>query len=367
MHLRPRPRQVLTLTAVMLLVSASGCSRVKDVVAVPKSPDRVSLKSYPLSLAFGAGPNEASDAVELTAPEIPAGELTMPALGFDDFLQDDFPPIGPPPVFEEPPNPCPEPDAGVFAERRITPDVTVVPDAGTYLFKQLGILEITGLAKVPLQGLTTRTVRNLTVTSAEGARLEFDYDLELVTGLRRQVLKLHIRSATDPRGSGATQTTTPANSGGIFLRGIETVVGNDRITFSPALPVKIFPFPAEEGLAISDTGVDLSTGETLSVAGTIGQKDRLEGCGEVVDAWTTANMRWTFQKPSTKLPPVTDPKPPTETRVYEYDYSIAPQYGGILVGDHFKTVTPEFYGPIAVSLDMTSVIGRMAPTPENKK
>ena len=55
MNASPRKRVVVALALVMTLVSG-GCSRVRDIVVVKAPRQRVSLKGYPLDLAYGEEP-----------------------------------------------------------------------------------------------------------------------------------------------------------------------------------------------------------------------------------------------------------------------------------------------------------------------
>ncbi|HVL81261.1 MAG TPA: hypothetical protein VM840_06690, partial [Actinomycetota bacterium] len=81
-----RSPRSLSLLAVLILGS-SGCARVADIVVLDKPPPRVSLKGYPLDIAFGDAPI----VPEVDSGSTPLAEVAAQVFGpFDEF--DDAPP-----------------------------------------------------------------------------------------------------------------------------------------------------------------------------------------------------------------------------------------------------------------------------------
>ena len=323
-HLLPerRTRMLLLVLAVSLLTSACGGAR--EFLLLEPEPDRVSIKGYSLDLAYGEEPPPA----DTGGGPRPSAPMTLTELAEEVF---ELPPPRPRRIQgTTPPDPCPSPGPGIVADRAITPDVEVLIDPGVYLFQQTGTFEIVGVAKTSLEGLTSRVVRNLS-----GDIETFDFELELAAGSRRQVQAYRV---------------VPGD--GIFLTGLVVGVGEDRYEFNPVVPVEVFPLPAVENAPLSSAGIDPITGQSMVVQGRIVEKQRVLGCDEVVDGWRFEGT-WSFQRPAGGS---------LEARVFEYDYVVAPQHGGMIVSDHL--VTTENYGPLTARTDVNSDIGSVTPRPE---
>ena len=324
MRLLPDLRLAAALLAVALLTGA--CGGASEFLLLEPEPDRVSIKGYSLDLAYGEDPPPAVEG----KPPAPAAPTTLTELAEQVF---DLPPPPPrrQPGTPPPADPCPSPGPAVFAERAITPDVESVIEPGVYLFQQSGTFEIVGVAKTPIEGLTSRVVRNVS-----GDPSEFEFELELATGSRRQVQGYRV---------------VPGD--GIFITGIVTVVGDEREEFNPVLPVEVFPLPAGENTTLNSAGLDPLTGRSMVVQGSVTKKQRVLGCDEVVDGWVFEGT-WTFAGANGGQP-----------RVYDLDYTVAPQHGGLVVAEHL--VTTESYGPFTAAVDVTSTIGSIHPRPEPPK
>ena len=233
---------------------------------------------------------------------------------------------------------CPEPGPEAVAERPISTDVKVRPDAGIYRFKQTGTMKL-GPITSKLDGLGTRTLRNVRANPLGG----FDYDMEFNQGgFIKQSQMLRVVPAS-------TTATGQPLAAGIQLLALRLTTTSGTIPFAPVAPVTIFPLPASENTTVTGAGVDPVNDTSLAVQGTITRKDRIEGCNEVVDGWT-ADTTWTFVRGGQT--PV----------VWTYSYTVATQHGGIIVGDHLSTT--DTIGGIPFTLDVTSAIGGVHPTPE---
>jgi hypothetical protein len=326
--------------ALAMALTSTGCTAVRDVVLVKDPPPRVTVRAYPVDFTFG---DEPQGVAPPAAPLVPlAPPLAELAPAFFDLppTQDNYPASTyAPGTFTAPPNPCPEPGPSAFAEQSISADVIRPVEAGSYLFKQQGTLDLVGIAKVPLPTLTARIVRNVKVSTAPpsataptaAAVQQIDFEVELFTGLRRQIQKFR---------------SIPGD--GVYLTGMSTKAAYQSHDFNPVVPVQIFKLPAAQLATIQGVGVDPLTGETLVVQGTIDKVVRVEGCGEVVDAWH-ANATWTFQRGP-------------DSQIYQFEYSVAPQHGGLIVADHLQTT--ERIGPFTATIDATASIGGIHPKPE---
>lgn len=308
-------------------VTGSGCGAVRDVVVLEKPKPKVVLKGYELDLAYGDPPPvEAPIEAEAALPA-PLADLV------EDVFEIETQIISPPRRFsttpEAPADACPPPEPNTVAERAITADITTAPASGVYLWQQQGTLDIVGLGKIPLVPLTTRIVRN--VVTSGGATT---FDVELFNGVRRQIQSFRV---------------VPTD--GLFLTKMVTRAGDQTRTFSPIVPVEILPLPVVELTTVRGVGLDPLTGESLVVSGTVTRKERVEGCNELVDGWFV-DSTWTFQRGP-------------DSQVWEYDYAVATQHGGLIVGDHLKTV--ERFGAFQATIDLVTQFGSIHPKPEPKQ
>ncbi len=311
--------------AACVVLLFTGCAAVRNIVVVDKPPPRVSVKGYPLDLAYGvqvvATPEQQRVIIEALGPEL-TNELDF------DFT---FPTYsgGSTAAF----NPCPDPGQDAIVEP-IGLDVKRAMAPGNYRWKQQGTLEIVGLFKVTIDALVTRTIRNVTTPDASGI---FTYEIESSLSLRRQIQRFQVRP-----------------NDGVYLTFIRTLAGDKPPKdFTPVPAMEIFPLPAAAGLPITSVGIDPVTREVLQVSGAIKGKDRFEGCGEAFDAWL-AETTWTFQRvgESAQVP-------------WDYDYALAPQLGGMFVFDHLAT-TETFGSPpvvLTIKSDINSTLANIIPTP----
>lgn len=321
-----RGRVVRLVAAAALLAGLPGCSSIKDAVVLDKPPPRVAVKGYQLELAYGKEP-----APEVAStPAVRSVVDTFATLLDDSFDDLSFGPSFPPPRFRSlpPAEPCPPPTPSAVAERPITPDVKVSVEPGVYRWQNKGTLEFVGLAKTPLDGLSSRTVRNVT---KQGTSTTFE--VEAVAGTLRNVFRYRV----DP-------------GVGIHLVSLRSISGTASSTFTPALPVKMFTLPAVESTEVADVGVDPLTGTALVVQGRIVRKDRIEGCDELVDGWFV-DATWTFIRPGA-LP-----------SAWNYDYTVATQHGGLIVADRLQAT--QTLGPLIVNVDASSAFGSIVPKPES--
>ena len=319
LRLLPKSSRIVGWTCVALFFT--GCAAVRNIVVVDKPPPRVSVKGYPLDLAYGvqvvATPEQQQTIIEALGPEL-SNELDF------DFTYPTYS-GGSAVAF----NPCPDPGQDAIVEP-IGLDVKKAMSPGNYKWKQQGTFEIVGLVKSPIDQIGIRTIRNVTTPNASGV---FDYEIESTLSLRRQIQKFQVRP-----------------NDGVYLISVKTLAGDKPPKeFTPVPAMEIFPLPAAAALPITSVGVDPVTREVLQVSGTIKGKDRFEGCGEAFDGWL-AETTWTFQRlgESAQVP-------------WDYDYALAPQLGGMFVFDHLATT--EVLGGFTLKMDINSTLANIIPAP----
>lgn len=117
-------------------------------------------------------------------------------------------------------------------------------------------------------------------------------------------------------------------------------------TFNPVPPVQLIGFPVKDGAGNAGTtqtgapirsssGVDPNSGAQLTIQGTVKGKKQIDACGDRVDSWFVDAVQ-TYRYPTDNGQ--------TETLEANYDYGIAPQFGGMLVYEHIEA---PLEGPIA--------------------
>lgn len=94
--------------------------------------------------------------------------------------------------------------------------------------------------------------------------------------------------------------------------------------FEPVTPLLLLPLPVAASETWSSTAVDPRTGKTVRFDGaTVQAPARVNACGEPVDGWLVTA-------------PVAISNSGGESDNFEYDFVVAPQYGGLLIGE--KTI-----------------------------
>ncbi len=326
LRLLPKSSRIVGWTCVALFFT--GCAAVRNIVVVDKPPPRVSVKGYPLDLAYGvqvvATPEQQQAIIEALGPEL-VEELDF-GFTYPTFSG------GSAAAF----NPCPDPGQDAIVEP-IGLDVKKAMAPGNYKWKQQGTFEIVGLFKLAIDQIGLRTIRNVTTPDAMGV---FTYEIESTLSLRRQIQQFQVRP-----------------NDGVYLTYMKTLAGENSKEFTPVPATEIFPLPASAGLAITSVGIDPNTQEVLNVSATIKGKERYEGCGEAFDAWLADPGLWTFSRPgdAAKQPP-----PPPQVP-WDYDYALAPQLGGMFVFDHLATT--EVLGAFTIKSDINSTLANIIPTP----
>jgi hypothetical protein len=228
--------------------------------------------------------------------------------------------------------PCPEAGPFDFPELDSGVEPKGRPVAGTYDWKQDGRYT-DGFGDFPIDTFDNRKILNVKDHSTIPDAFTFDVQQENFFDSRqsRGVLITHYRVVPQPA---VKQEQLPNDAGkGLFIEG-HTFIGKDDAghefertnTWSPA--VQLLAFPVKDGTAINSTGGDIGAGAQLTVAGVVKGKKQVDACGSRVDSWfINADLTFTTSDNRTGQ---------TETFNMNYDYAVAPQYGGQLVFEHVE-------------------------------
>jgi hypothetical protein len=249
-----RPGRVVSILALLLLVT--GCSSFR-------SKPSVSVKSVPANLVFGA-PQATPSPSPATRP---SGQATVAPLP--------TPSITPAPPSETPRGPpasC-EP-ANPFPNEPATPDITRRPVPGAYEF---AYKRSAGKAVRTATGF--RHVSNVQAETVGPQTVGFSYTVR--DGFTGQRAVFVVR----------TDQTAP----GFYLRAIGLPRGGEEFVVQPQPMLQILAFPLQPRNAQSARGADLVTGTVVTSAATVQdrepEKDRVRACHAVADAW---RVHWTI-------------------------------------------------------------------------
>jgi hypothetical protein len=287
----------------MILAGCSGPSR----------PFELGLKEIPSDLLLGsqtkAGPPLPAQLPPMTFFVSDLAGGPSPFRPVDDTLS---PPIPEPP--RPPANPCREAPPLSSARRQIALDVSQPPVPATYTYRMTGTL-FDGQGNRQLPPVATRDVRNGRATPNTPG--DFTFDVAVSQADRTTTTTYHVV----PRTSAAVPP-------GLYIAKVDSGAS---MPFTPKPELLLLPFPANTGTTFTAAGSDGLT--TLSYDGTVSQVDRVDACGEFVDAVTVVlkNGRASSGRAEAGTAVVEN---------FEASYAIATQYGGLAVRDFFQGGSP---------------------------
>jgi hypothetical protein len=233
------------------------------------------------------------------------------------------------------------------------------PPAGTYPWKIEG-----KDVDADIDEFETRKIFDIQDDSTSSDAFTFKQTQTFLIGRPTGTLTTTFRVV--PTSPGQTQTTRSDVGRGVFIVSVHfegkddegrTVTGD----FNPRPAVQLIAFPVKDGAGVGGTtptqtgsqsintssGTDPSTGAQLTITGKVKGKMQVDACGKRVDSWfTDAVQRYTFTD---------DRSGQTQTYETNYDYGIAPQYGGMLVFEH--TEAPNDSPAITVNARVGKVPG----------
>lgn len=291
-------RRALGLTAVALAVMSSACG--------PKPGLEVGVKDYPTSIIFGGKKKPAP------LPPLPA---IVPSPYFPSFIE----PPAPLPVYVPPPLPLPPPPACKLPN--LDAEVPAVPAAA---------------ADGPKDGASTYTVAGFT---REGT-VEKPLPAKQVRAVKRGAadavsITWDVATTTDT----GTYTVTYAllhplsdsSLDGLYIRRVVTTDKTGAVVeaFDPTGEgLRIFAQPAANGTSWNSGAADPLRGTSMRLTGMVKDKERLNICGTIVEAWSSV-----VSIDVDKVDPQTGD---SVTSHIDATYTVAPQYGGLIIADKVK-------------------------------
>lgn len=346
---RRKGRMPAFVAAVAALGLAAGCARRPD--------PGTAVKGFEASLVFGVKPVE--------EPSQPAN-ADFAGLSATNSVRDNGLPSAlvdePSPFVSNKPRPplakpAPCPPASASAAPAEPAGTTVpsdrLPVGGVYRWRKAGTVTLTSLP-IPLQvgGFEQRLVRNVgRPPSATGAPSTTTFTYETVQpasvtgggGLVATTWQVN----TNPTTFFVTPPTAnvPVTAGdperGIVIKRIQNLDSSGRPAgpaFAPLTGLLLLPIPARQSESFTSVAVDPATQQTGQFAGQVVDKQLVDACGDLLDAW---HVHGTLSFSSGL------------TRTVDYSFSLP--LGGLLVEEKFSETTADATG----SLDYT--IGQLKP------
>ena len=260
------------------------------------------------------------------------------------------PPLRTIPPFEiVTPRPVNCPLAGDFdfpaQEAGIDPDPKVRPAAGNYPYKLDGEI-VTENGKFVVNEFETRTISKVEDDSVAPDAFHFTVKQTVLFDERRGEGTLETTYRVVPTSNTGSVPNPPAPAPAVSDAGrgvyLVSIIYRDKEDdqdveqrFEPSNPLLLLPFPVEDGGMINASGTDPQTGAQVTITGQIKGKKQVDACGERVDSWfvdAVETLRYN------------DPESfQTETIEADYNYGVAPQFGGMLV---YERVEAPQDGPI---------------------
>jgi hypothetical protein len=256
----------------------------------------VNVKSLGTDLVYGIPPT--------VAPAPPANTAAEPenALGAEIFTGN----LGPVPTLSPGSRiePCPKAPL-TDAPPPATSSVQGKPNKGVYRWVIDGTQQIAGGRRIPIFPYSDRGIQSVTPS---GTGFEFT-TVEKDIGSNDRVYTTY--EVRDPKAS--------TDDAGVYLVQIQRVGPNREATFSPAPAVLLLPLPAQiDGSTFRSVGVDPISQEALTNTGEVVGRKRIDACGDFVDGWLVDGAQ-TFVRADGGV----------DER--NYDYSVATQFGGMVV------------------------------------
>jgi hypothetical protein len=240
-------------------------------------------------------------------------------------------------------------DAGV------DPNPRVRPAPGSYKYKLDGKI-VTESGEVVVDEFETREITKVEDDTVTDNAFHFTVKQSDLLDERRGTGTIESVYRVVPTGNTQNVPNPPVGPGvsdigrGVYLvshifRGTDDMGKPTVQRFEPSNPLLLLPFPVEDGTAITASGTDPQTGAQVTIDGQIKGKKQIDACGDRVDTWfVDATEKYRYSDPQTLQ---------TQTIEADYDYGVAPQYGGLLL---YERVVAPIDGPI-ITID--SRVGRV--------
>jgi hypothetical protein len=278
----PVLRRFLPLLGLALLASCSG--PFSGAVGAAK----VDVDTLSTDILFGVpspSPVTAQNGQAATAV-LPPMTLTLPeqppSLSFEG-TNVTFPSIPAPAA-------CPTAPATSFPAQVAGSDVTTMPGSGSYRWASAGSWEkmiLTTPVKIPIPTFEQRIVRRATkvadpVPALPGSSPDFSFTYQTIeprvsdTSALLMTWKVKANAATgDPEG-------------GLTLQQVDVIDKDGKpagTMFHAVTGLLLLPLPAQPGTKIRSSSVDSTGSNNLQLTGTVGNRERVDACGDPVQAW----------------------------------------------------------------------------------
>lgn len=309
----------------------------------------VGVREDPVNVVIGDQRKPSPTAVVLPPP------LDNPLPSFPPFV------IQPPTALVAPvatPLPPTCPNIGPFDYPKVpgTNSISKPPVTAGYDFRQGG-KETSGTSTYTLPSIDHRTYGNVIPDPTLGPQsFTFDVTQQLFGD------KVVTTYLVNPSGSAPTKipggpSPAPSSPPGAFIVDprtagmyissiVDTKPDGSQTQFSPANAVMLAPFPLTLNASWSSQGADGVHSTTMTVQGQIvSQHDRVDACGTVVDAWRihlTGNVADSHTQPTSANQPGLS---------LDNLYEIAPQYGGVIVGEELDEQGSTDVGAFALTVN----------------
>ncbi len=325
-------RRTTALLVALVALAAMACSSSKITRGVGMSEINTDVG---LGVEPVLGPAPGNIVVRRPIPRDQLGSIEFPTL---------------PPIEFETPTPAvcaragdfdfPEKDAGV------DPPEGVRPKEGAYKYFLEGkITSDTG--EFDVKQYETRVLSDVKDDTAAPNAYTFTVQQSQLLDERVGYGKLTTTYRVVPTGNFRTVPNPPAPAPGVSdtgrglylvsirFQGLDEEGKPFESRFDPSNPLLLLPYPVIQGTDINASGTDPQTGTQVTITGKVVGKKQVDACGERVDTWLIdAVESYRFSDPETFQ---------TETIEADYDYGVAPQYGGMILYE--KVIAPR-EGPI---------------------
>jgi hypothetical protein len=323
----------------------------------------VTVEDFNDDLVFGV--KEQADAVpantvgEGSIDEGSLGDLSLPSQAFDKTTKRTFPPVRakvdcePAGASDSPEEPAP---LTVPSDRR--------PKVGLYTWRKSGSATIQsgdGGFKVEIGGVEQRAIRDIKELGPStnsgslgvpGAASEpgvvFTYET-VQPDVNGNVVVSLFRVDTSPLGAysdpaaGQGEVRAGGPERGLVLKSYKVLdkKGNTLSEFSPTYGLLLLPLPARAGENFTSSAIDTKTGDTASYQAQVEDRQLVDACGELVEAWVVKGTQ-TFSG--------------DETVTRSYEVHVATGLGGIPVVEKIDQTTPS-------ALKLETIISQLVPDP----
>ena len=315
---------------VALAATACGSPEIKRGVAVQDLNTDVGLGVEPV-----LGPAPGNIVVRKPIPRERLGPIEYPTL---------------PPIEFATPVPAVCPRAGDFdfpeKDAGVDPPAGVRPKEGAYRYFLDGKVE-SDTGTVDIRQFETRVLSEVKDDTAAPGAYTFTVQQSQLLDERVGQGKLITTYRVVPTGNFRSVPNPPdpapavSDTGrGLYLvsirfQGLDDEGKPYESRFDPSNPLLLLPYPVIQGTDINASGTDPQTGTQVTITGEVKQKKQVDACGHRVDTWLIdATESYRFTDPDTFQ---------TETIEADYDYGVAPQYGGMIL---YEKVVAPIEGPI---------------------